>query len=306
MGSRLCLVTGAWTVWCKNGHWQGCHLVALRLRASSGPALCLHLSVTEREASKVLGSVSFFFFQMVCSVPSAFSSCPLGLAKRWVPLHKRNGTTTFWSEICLKTQAPSHRRIALLLHSEEARLQHWGLTASQVVDESYLPDTSWCNSGTSRPESQARSCNNSYPLWVGRKRTWNSGAPLACTSHAPFSGPNFWSSCIAGSFALELRFGVKQIKCLPCVRSSAAFFFFLSFLSSEMASCAFAAKYGYKISMIIKGYGNALTTTQSTSHSVWEYACLGVRFMRNKDLNDAVLASHGPCVFLMPGVIYFS
>ena len=129
-------------------------------------------SFCDGEGSKQGAGLHFlFFFQTVCSVLSAFSSCPLGLAKQRVLLHKRNGTTTFWSEICLKTQAPSHRRIALLLRSEEARLQHRGLTASQVVDESCLPDTSWCNSGTSRPESQARSCNNSYPLRVSRKRT---------------------------------------------------------------------------------------------------------------------------------------
>lgn len=41
--------------------------------------------------------------------------------------------------------------------------------------------------------------------------------------------------------------------------------------------------------------------TDHNSKSPW----LGGRFMRNKDLNDAVLESHGLCVFLMPGVIYF-
>lgn len=66
-------------------------------------------SLCDGEGSKQGAGLHFpFFFQVVFSVRSAFSSCPLGLAEWRVPLHKRNRTTTYWSEICLKTQVPRH------------------------------------------------------------------------------------------------------------------------------------------------------------------------------------------------------
>lgn len=127
-----------------------------------------------------------FFLPSLCSVLPAGSSCSLGLVKLGVLLQKWNWTTTFWPEICLKIELRITRDCTPpLLGGSSSAAKVWG---SQVSDGSCLPDTSGCNSGASRAESHARSCNNSYPLRVGGKRTWNSGA---CTSHTWFSAPNF-------------------------------------------------------------------------------------------------------------------
>lgn len=62
-----------------------------RLTSSSGPALCLYLSVMEREASKVLGSISFYFFFISSK---QFAQCSLisaaALAKDAAPQMEQN------------------------------------------------------------------------------------------------------------------------------------------------------------------------------------------------------------------------
>lgn len=54
-----------------------------------------------------------------------------------------------------------------------------------------------------------------------------------------------------------------------------------------------------------KGLGKCTDHNSKSPRRRMDIVGCMVRFMRNKDLNDAVLESHGPCVFLMPGVIYF-